>query len=180
MRAVWLIATMATLYACPAAGNELADAIQAARGEFRPVTEGDVAAAAARLHSAKAELERFLARDPRRASAWSEYLNFAVLDEELARALESDLTVLDRDVLARARLAPWVFGGISHAVWSLAFVLLLTALALGLSLRAYRLTWETTLLTPDFFVRFVQATAMRERRTMKAVAQLVIDGERAP
>lgn len=62
------------------------------------------------------------------------------------------------DVLARARLAPWTFGGISHAVWTLAFVLLLAGLALGFSVRAYRLTWETTLLTPEFFVHFVQWT----------------------
>lgn len=68
------------------------------------------------------------------------------------------------DVLARARLAPWAFGGISHAIWTLAFVLLLAALALGLSLRAYRLTWETTLLTPDFFVHFVQATGWLPQR----------------
>lgn len=92
------------------------------------------------------------------------------------------------DVLARARLAPWVFGGISHAVWSLAFVLLLTALALGLSLRAYRLTWETTLLTPDFFVRFVQATgwlpqqlgfAMPDAATLLQPALAGADAQRA-
>ncbi|WP_326539141.1 DUF2868 domain-containing protein [Pseudorhodoferax sp.] len=68
------------------------------------------------------------------------------------------------DVLARARLAPWAFGGISHTVWTLSFVLMLAALALGFSLRAYRLTWETTLLTPEFFVRFVQLTGWLPQR----------------
>lgn len=68
------------------------------------------------------------------------------------------------DVLVRTRLAPWAFGGISHAVWSLSFVLLLAALAMGLSVRAYRLTWETTLLTPGFFVSFVQATGWLPQR----------------
>lgn len=73
------------------------------------------------------------------------------------------------DVLVRARLAPWAFGGISHAVWSLSFVLLLAALAMGLSVRAYRLTWETTLLTPEFFVAFVQATGWLPQRLGFAV-----------
>ncbi len=62
------------------------------------------------------------------------------------------------DVLGRARLSSWAFGGISHSIWSLSFVLLLAALVLGFSLRAYRLTWETTILTPDFFVQFVRST----------------------
>jgi hypothetical protein len=62
------------------------------------------------------------------------------------------------EVLSRARLAPWVFGGISHAIWTFSFVLLLVALVLGLSLRAYQLTWESTLLTPDFFVSLVRVT----------------------
>ena len=62
------------------------------------------------------------------------------------------------DVLARHRLAPWAFGGISHLVWTLSFTVLLGGLALGFALRAYRLTWETTILTPGFFTGFVQVT----------------------
>ena len=62
------------------------------------------------------------------------------------------------DVLVRNRLAPWAFGGISHVVWTLSFFVLLAGLALGFALRAYRLSWETTILTPGFFVGFVQAT----------------------
>lgn len=62
------------------------------------------------------------------------------------------------DALRRARLAPWAFGGISHVVWSLSFLVLLAALALGFSVRAYRLSWETTILPAEFFLHFVQAT----------------------
>ncbi|KQP23112.1 DUF2868 domain-containing protein [Pseudorhodoferax sp. Leaf267] len=73
------------------------------------------------------------------------------------------------DVLGRARLAPWAFGGVSHGIWTLSFVLLLVALALGFSLRAYRLTWETTILTPEFFVQFVRATGWLPQRLGFAV-----------
>lgn len=62
------------------------------------------------------------------------------------------------EVLRRARLAPWAFGGISHAVWALSFVVLLAGLALGFSVRAYRLSWETTILPASFFLDFVRAT----------------------
>ncbi len=62
------------------------------------------------------------------------------------------------EVLRRARLAPWAFGGISHTIWALSFTVLLAGLAFAFSLRAYRLTWETTILTPEFFVQFVRAT----------------------
>ncbi|WP_158080872.1 DUF2868 domain-containing protein [Pelomonas sp. KK5] len=63
------------------------------------------------------------------------------------------------DVLARARLAPWVFGALSHLIWSLSFAVLLLGLALGFALRAYRLDWETTILTPGFFTAFTEASA---------------------
>jgi hypothetical protein len=106
---------MMAIGASAAAGDELDAALQAARSEFRTLTPDDVAAAAARLRSAKAGVERFLARDPKRAADWRTYLQFPVLERELARGLEADLTDLDRDVLARARanrdgleLAPFV------------------------------------------------------------------------
>lgn len=73
------------------------------------------------------------------------------------------------EVLGRARLSAWAFGGISHSIWSLSFVLLLAALVLGFSLRAYRLTWETTILTPEFFVQFVRATGWLPQRLGFAV-----------
>lgn len=61
-------------------------------------------------------------------------------------------------VLQRFRLAPWAFGMLSHAIWALAFVLILLALWFGFSFHAYRLSWETTILSPAFFERFVQIT----------------------
>lgn len=62
------------------------------------------------------------------------------------------------DLLRREHLAPWLFGCISHTVWALSFGVVLAALGFAFSFQAYRLTWETTILGPDFFVSFVQAT----------------------
>jgi len=61
-------------------------------------------------------------------------------------------------LLQRARLLPWAFGAVSHAVWAAAFVLLLAALWFAFSFQQYRLTWETTILDAEFFVRFVTFT----------------------
>jgi hypothetical protein len=61
-------------------------------------------------------------------------------------------------LLQRARLLPWAFGAVSHAVWAAAFVLVLAALGFAFSFHAYRLTWETTILDAGFFVRFVTLT----------------------
>ena len=60
-------------------------------------------------------------------------------------------------LLARARLLPWAFGFVSHAIWSLSFAVVLAALLFALAFRSYTLSWETTILDPDFFVRFVRA-----------------------
>ena len=61
-------------------------------------------------------------------------------------------------LLLRARLMPWAFGIVSHAVWAAAFVLILAALWFAFSFQEYRLTWETTILDAAFFVRFVTVT----------------------
>lgn len=61
-------------------------------------------------------------------------------------------------LLQRRRLVPWAFGIVSHAVWAVAFVLILGAIVFAFSFQAYRLTWETTILDPGFFVRFVTLT----------------------
>jgi hypothetical protein len=60
--------------------------------------------------------------------------------------------------LQRARLMPWAFGFISHTIWALTFVLVLVALWFAFSFQAYRLTWETTILSADFFIGFVRTT----------------------
>lgn len=60
--------------------------------------------------------------------------------------------------LQRARLWPWLTGWISHTIWALSFVLLLALLGFGFAFQAYRLSWETTILSPAFFERFVAAT----------------------
>ncbi|MBU1361930.1 MAG: DUF2868 domain-containing protein [Gammaproteobacteria bacterium] len=59
-------------------------------------------------------------------------------------------------LLGRARLLPWSLGFVSHAVWSLSFAVILAALLFSLAFRNYTLSWETTILEPDFFVRGVQ------------------------
>lgn len=61
-------------------------------------------------------------------------------------------------VLRRARLWPWLTGWISHTIWALSFVLLLVLLGFGFAFQAYRLSWETTILSPAFFERFVAVT----------------------
>ena len=61
-------------------------------------------------------------------------------------------------LLRRERLLPWLFGGISHTVWALSFGVMLAVLGFAFAFQSYRLTWETTILGPEFFVRFVQAT----------------------
>ncbi|MDB5846866.1 MAG: hypothetical protein JWP29_618, partial [Rhodoferax sp.] len=61
-------------------------------------------------------------------------------------------------LLRRERLAPCLFGWVSHTVWALSFGVVLAVLGFAFSFQAYRLTWETTILGPDFFVGFVQAT----------------------
>ncbi|CAN5831125.1 DUF2868 domain-containing protein [soil metagenome] len=59
-------------------------------------------------------------------------------------------------LLARAKLLPWALGFISHTIWSLSFAVIVTALLFALAFRNYTLSWETTILEPDFFVRSVQ------------------------
>jgi hypothetical protein len=63
-----------------------------------------------------------------------------------------------RDVLQRQRLLPWLLGLVSHGVWALSFVVMLVVLGFAFSFQAFRLTWESTILSPQFFVDFVQAT----------------------
>ncbi len=77
----------------------------------------------------------------------------------LDRGLHS-LTLLESAsaLLQRHRLLAWLTGAISHGIWSMAFVLMLAVLAFGFAFHAYQLTWETTILSPAVFERFVQLT----------------------
>jgi len=61
-------------------------------------------------------------------------------------------------MLREQRLGLWVFGAISHALWALAFGLVLATLLLLFSFQAFQLTWETTILDARFFERFLQIT----------------------
>lgn len=66
-------------------------------------------------------------------------------------------------LLARARLLPWLFGLAAHAVWSIAFVLALAGLWIMFSFREYRLTWETTIQSSQFFIAFIEASGALPR-----------------
>uniref|UniRef100_UPI0025E48636 DUF2868 domain-containing protein n=1 Tax=Ottowia sp. TaxID=1898956 RepID=UPI0025E48636 len=61
-------------------------------------------------------------------------------------------------VMQRQRLWPWLTGLISHGIWTAAFVLTLAVLAFGFAFQTYRLSWQTTILSAEFFQRFVQIT----------------------
>lgn len=62
------------------------------------------------------------------------------------------------EVMQRQRLWPWFSGLASHAIWLLALLLTLVLLVFGFSFQAYQLSWETTILSPEFFQRFVAAS----------------------
>lgn len=61
-------------------------------------------------------------------------------------------------VLQRQRLLAWLTGALSHGIWTLAFALMLGVLAFGFAFHAYTLSWESTILSADFFQRFVAIT----------------------
>lgn len=61
-------------------------------------------------------------------------------------------------MLREQRLSLWLFGAISHALWALAFGMVLLTLLLLFSFQAFQLTWETTILNVHFFERFLEVT----------------------
>ncbi len=63
-------------------------------------------------------------------------------------------------LLRRERLLPWLTGAISHTIWALAFAMILLMLGFGFAFHAYQLTWETTILSADFFQRVVHLTGL--------------------
>ncbi|MCV2352735.1 DUF2868 domain-containing protein [Paucibacter sp. B2R-40] len=61
-------------------------------------------------------------------------------------------------VMARSSgLTAWLFGLMTHLVWSLAFVFTLLGLLFAFSFLSYQLTWETTILDGETFARFARA-----------------------
>lgn len=73
------------------------------------------------------------------------------------------------EALRHAGLMPWVLGLANHAVWILAFALILLGLLGAFAFRAYTLTWETTILEPGFFAAVVTATGWLPQRLGFAV-----------
>jgi hypothetical protein len=59
-------------------------------------------------------------------------------------------------LLLRARLLPWALGLASHGIWALSFIVVLGAMLFALAFHRYTLSWETTILDPQFFVRTVR------------------------
>lgn len=62
------------------------------------------------------------------------------------------------EVMQRQRLWSWFSGVVSHAIWLLALLLTVIVLVFGFSFQAYRLSWETTILSAGFFQWFVAAS----------------------
>lgn len=59
-------------------------------------------------------------------------------------------------LLQQARLLPWALGLASHGIWALSFVVVLGAMLFALAFHRYTLSWETTILEPQFFLQAVQ------------------------
>ena len=60
-------------------------------------------------------------------------------------------------LLQQARLLTWALGLASHGIWALSFVVVLGAMLFALAFHRYTLSWETTILEPQFFLQAVQA-----------------------
>ena len=61
-------------------------------------------------------------------------------------------------LVREARLLPWAFGVLNHTIWALSFAALIGLLYVMFAARAYELTWESTILDPPAFMRFIAAT----------------------
>lgn len=57
------------------------------------------------------------------------------------------------NLMARARLLPWLLGAVSHAFWLLALGAALVTLLAMLATRRYDFVWETTILDPGYVER---------------------------
>ena len=77
----------------------------------------------------------------------------------------------------------WLLGAITHAIWLVGLCSALAALLTALSTRRYAFAWETTILSPDTFVRLTQALGWLPRQfgfaAPDAAAVLASDGMQA-
>ena len=68
-------------------------------------------------------------------------------------------------ILDRHRLTAWVWGGANHVLWAVAYLIALAAMLFAFGVRAYRLGWETTILSPGFFDGLYRLVAWGSART---------------
>ncbi len=61
-------------------------------------------------------------------------------------------------LVVRERLSPWAFGLLSHLIWTFGFGFVLLGLLFAFAFREYQLTWETTILAPEWFAAFARVT----------------------
>lgn len=71
-----------------------------------------------------------------------------------ARVVPAALRLLDQ-----SRLSPWLLGGLNHLLWAVAYLLAALGLVAVLSLSAYRLGFETTILAPQTLHETARAIA---------------------
>lgn len=80
------------------------------------------------------------------------------LTQKLARGPDTALAPRALiEVLGRNGALRWVLSGVSHGIWTSAFVSLLITLLALLSARRYGFNWETTLLSSETFVHLTTA-----------------------
>ena len=98
-RAAWIIGAFVTASATGVAGaGDLATLAANPLGSpeaFRPVSEGGLATAAAKLRSALGPLDRLLARSPSGAD-WKKYLDWPALEAQAASGSNADPATLRR------------------------------------------------------------------------------------
>lgn len=70
------------------------------------------------------------------------------------RVLPATMRLLDA-----TRLVPWLLGGLNHLLWALTYGMAALLLAAVLSFSAYRLGWETTILSPQALQAIAKALA---------------------
>ena len=111
-----------------------------------------------------------------RGGGWA-YLTQRLFGGKHRLLLVQALTTL----VARTRMAFWVFSLASHALWGVFFTSAALTLTYLFALHEYRFTWETTILPSTFFVHFVDILGWLPRQfglqlpTPEAVIRLTDD-----